>query len=152
MTLLPAISVRSPLEPECGPHVTPCIIIHRVVLAYFPVVKRYAKRLHAGLKIFKANPHICSKTPDDQLSLLANTECCGDCISATESARCLSYICSYALLPLRTWVNSEVCVMVSTACRYAVWRSKVSSVKAFHLFSKTDINRHPCMPSPAIGG
>lgn len=102
MALLPAISVRSPLELVCGPHVTCCIIIHCVVLAHFPVVKLYAKLLHAGLKIFKANPHICSKTPDDQLSLLANTECCGDCISATESAGCLSYICSYALLPLRT--------------------------------------------------
>ena len=51
--LLPAISVRSPLELVCGPHVTCCIIIHCVVLAHFPVVKLYAKLLHAGLKIFK---------------------------------------------------------------------------------------------------
>lgn len=54
----------------------------------FPVVKPYAKRRHAGRKIFKANPYIYSKAPDDQLSLLAhNTEGCRDCISTAEPCR-----------------------------------------------------------------
>lgn len=76
-----------------------CIITYTpsMIIAHFPVVKQYAKWLHAVLKIFKANPHISSETPDDQLSLLANTKSCRDCISATEPTRCFLQIWSYAV-------------------------------------------------------
>lgn len=64
---------------------------HGVELAHFPVAKQCAKRVHGRLKIFNANPYIVSKTPCDQLPLVADTECCGDCVCATEPPSCLSH-------------------------------------------------------------